>query len=339
MAPSLSNSPASNGPALRKHSAQALQSERPVVLSIVIANYNGCDLLAGCLASIYQHPPKSPFEVIVVDDASSDGSDDMVKEQFPQVHLLKNEVNVHYARSNNRALEIAAGRYVYLLNNDTLVLPGALDALIAFLDEHPSAGAVGNKLLNGDGTIQWSVKSLPCVMAGFFGARSILTKLFPNNPFTPQHLLHLSHDMTHPFMAGYVSSASIMIRQEVVRRVGHLDERLSYHVDADYCKRIWDAGWSVYYLPSAAVIHLNHQGGTMVSPRRRFKSVVEFHRGSYIFFRKHQMKSPWHPMHLLVVSGLGLRFVLSMTHQLLKECFTPLVERSPGQNPGRDGPG
>ena len=272
-------------------------------LSIIIANYNGCSLLAGCLKSIYQNPPKSSFEVFVVDDASSDGSCEMVREQFPGVNLLRNKKNVHYGKSNNRAFDLVQGRYVYLLNNDTVMLPDAMDAMIEFLDRYSRAGAVGSKLLNGDGTIQASVKTLPSFMSGLFGARSIITKLFPNNPFTRQHLLHLSRDLNEPFPAGYVSSASIMIRREVIERVGYLDGRLSYHIDADYCKRIWDAGWEVYYLPRATVIHFEHKGGTMVNRKRRFMSTVEFHRGSYIYFRKHQLKSAWHPMHFLAMKS------------------------------------
>lgn len=290
-----------------------------VALSIIIANYNGRKLLEDCLASVYQYPPSRSFEIIVVDDASRDGSDAVVRERFPEVRLLRNDVNVHYGRSNNRALDIARGGYVYLLNNDTLMLPGSLDAMVAFLDEHPDAGAVGSKLLNEDGTIQWSVKTLPNVMSALFGARSIVTRLFPGNPFSRNHLLHLRHDMSRPFTAGYVSSASIMLRREVVRQVGHLDERLSYHVDADYCKRVWDAGWLVYYLPQATVVHLNHRGGTMLDWRRRLKSVVEFHRGSYIYFVKHKMKSAWHPMHFLTVVGLALRFAVSLICQAVEE--------------------
>lgn len=289
------------------------------LLSVAIANYNARDLLASCLESVYKHQPRCAFEVFVVDDASSDGSCEMVKERFPEVRLLRNEKNVHYGTSNNRALDLVHGRYVYLLNNDTVILPGAVDAMIVFLDQHPRAGAVGSKLLNGDGTIQASVKTLPSLMSALFGARSIVTKLLPRNPFSRRHLLHLSQDMNQPFPAGYVSSASIMIRREAIQRVGYLDERLSYHIDADYCKRIWDAGWEVYYLPSATVIHLDHRGGTMGSPGRRFKSVVEFHRGSYIYFRKHQLKSFWHPMHFVAVGGLGLRFVVSMLLQVVKE--------------------
>ena len=319
-------------PAVNVSSASKIEastaSEKEPLLSIIIANYNGRELLAGCLKSIYQNPPRCGFEIFVVDDASSDGSYEMVKERFPGVQLLQNEKNVHYGKSNNRALDRAHGRYVYLLNNDTVMLPRALDEMVQFLDQHPKVGAVGSKLLNGDGTIQASVKTLPCAMSGLFGARSIITRLFPNNRFSRQHLLHLSRDMHGPFRAGYVSSASILIRREVIQQVGYLDERLSYHIDADYCKRIWDAGWEVYYLPTATVIHFDHKGGTMVSFKRRFKSVVEFHRGSYIYYCKHQMTSPWHPMRLLVVIGLGVRFVFSLLLHLTKEILGSGQKRS-----------
>ena len=170
-----------------------------IVLSILISCYNTRDLVADCLQSIYQNPASEPYEIVLVDDASSDGTSEMVRSAFPEVRLFRSEINRHYAHSNNWALDQARGRYVLLLNNDTLVLPRALDDMIDFLREHPDAGAVGCKLLNEDGTIQWSVKSLPNPAAAIFGARSILAKWFPNNRFSRQHLLHIGRDMTQPF--------------------------------------------------------------------------------------------------------------------------------------------
>jgi hypothetical protein len=297
----------------------ANHDSREVILSVIIATYNARDLIAACLESLYNHPPNALFEIIVVDDASIDQTYEMVHERFPEVRLLRNDENVNYGRSNNRAIDVARGRYLYLLNNDTIMLPGALDAMLEFLEQHPDAGAVGSKLLNEDGSIQWSVKSLPNPMSALFGARSFITRLYPNNPFSRRHLLHLSRDMSHPFVAPYVSSASVMIPSHVVKRVGYLDERLTYHVDADYCKRISNAGWKTYYLPTATVIHLDHKGGTLVNRRRRFRAVVEFHRGSYIFYRKHLMRSPYSPTHLVVILGLGIRFIFSLTLQVVKE--------------------
>jgi hypothetical protein len=129
----------------------------------------------------------------------------------------------------------------------------------------------------------------------------------------------MNRDLAEPFIAGYVSSAAIMMPRKVVDEVGGLDRRLSYHVDADYCKRISDAGYHCYYLPSATVIHFDHKGGTMVSLARRFRSLVEFHVGSYIFYRKHVQQSSWTPMQIIVLFGLCCRFLVSLAVQVLSE--------------------
>lgn len=295
------------------------QPDMEAVVSILIANYNARDLLAQCLESIYRHPCSVPFEILVVDDHSHDASYEMVRERFPDVRLTRNERNLHYATSNNRMIDRARGRYLYLLNSDTLMHPHALDRLVAYLEVHPETGCVGSRLLNEDGSVQASVKTLPSFRSALFGSRSYIYKLFPNNPFSKSEMLHLSEDMSEPFKAGYVSSASWLMRREVVDKVGYLDSRLSYHVDADYCARIWEHGWDVVYLPEAVVTHLDHKGGTLLDRKRRLKSVIEFHRGTWLFFQRHQMRSPWHPVTWLVALGLSGRFVCSLIVQQLSE--------------------
>jgi N-acetylglucosaminyl-diphospho-decaprenol L-rhamnosyltransferase len=304
----------------RKYKSEG-EASPAVTVSIIIATYNARELLADCLQSIRQNPPSEPYELIVVDDASRDGTSEMVQNRFPEVRLFANETNRNYSPSNNLALEHARGRYIYLLNNDTIVLPHAIDRMLAFLREHPDAGAVGSKLLNEDGTIQWSVKSLPSLGSAIFGARSIITRIFPDNPFSRKHLLHLDRDLTKPFIAdaGYVSGASVMMPHEVVKTVGYLDETFFYHVDADYSKRISDAGYNNYYLPTATVIHLNHKGGSMVNLRKRFRSVLGFHRGSYNYYRKHMERTAGAPYRIIVVVGLLFRLLVSLMIQTLSE--------------------
>lgn len=290
-----------------------------IVLTIIISCYNTRQLVADCLRSIYQNPLSEPYEIILFDDASSDGTIEMARSAFPDVRLMRSEVNRHYAHSNNDALDQARGRYVLLLNNDTIVLPGALDGMVAFLRARPEVGVVGCKLLNEDGSIQWSVKSLPNPASALFGARSIVAKLLPNNPLSREHLQHLGRDMTTPFEAGYVSSAASMAPLSVMKQVGYLDPQFAYHVDADYCKRITDAGYKCYYLPTATIIHLNHRGGTMANLPTRFRSLMMFEVQSYRYYRKHLEKSATSPMRIVVALGLASHFVASASGQVVAE--------------------
>ncbi len=311
-----------------------------IVLTIIISCYNTRDLVRDCLASIYQNPPSAAYEIFLVDDASADGTSEMVRAAFPDVRLLRSEVNRHYGHSNNWALEQARGRYVLLLNNDTIVLPSALDDMVRFLREHPDAGAVGCKLLNEDGSIQWSVKSLPNPVSALVGSRSFVAKLFPNNSFTRDHLLHIGRDMTEPFVAGYVSSAASMMPLSVMKQVGPLDPLFAYHIDADYCKRISDAGFKNYYLPSATIIHLNHRGGTMASLPVRFRSLMMFEIQSYRYYRKHLLKSRWSPMHLVAVVGLTFHFLALASAQLYQEAAQGVRSLSQPRKPvGVETPG
>ncbi len=293
----------------------AKREAKPVTLSIIISSYNAREVLADCLESIYQNPPSEPYEIIVVDDASTDGTSDMVLARFSRVRLLRNEVNRHYTFSNNRAIDEARGQYLCLLNNDTVVLPQAFDRMLAFLRETPDAGAVGSRLLNEDGSTQWSIKPLPDLGAALFGGRSIMIRMFPNNPFSRRRILHLDRDMTKPSTAGYISGAAKMIPRRVFDEVGHLDSRIFYHVDADYCKRIMDAGYKCYYLPTAAVIHLNHKGGTMVSPRLRFRSLLSFHVDCYVYYCKHMQRWPRLPLRLAILLALACHFLCLLAVQ------------------------
>jgi hypothetical protein len=291
------------------------EAEADITLSVIISTYKAREVLADCLRSIHQNPPSESYEIIVVDDASGDGTSEMVRAHFPEVRLLQNEINRHYSSSNNRAFDHARGQFLLMLNNDTIVRPEAFDRMLEFLRRHPEAGAVGCRLLNEDGTIQWSAKSLPCLGSALFGARSVITKMFPNNSYSRKHLVNLDGDMTEPVIAGYISGAAKMMPRSVVDEVGYLDIRMFVHVDADYCKRIADAGYKCYYLPTAEVIHLVHKGGSRVSLRRRFRFLVEFHIGSYIYYRKHVQQSVWSPMQILVAAGLFARFLLSLAIQ------------------------
>ena len=271
----------------------------------------------------------------MVDDASNDGSSSAVRAAFPNVRLLVNETNQHYTRSNNRAIEEARGHFIMLLNSDTLILPDALDEMIAFLNARPDCGVVGCKLLNEDMTLQWSVKSYPSLGSAIFGARSPITHFFPKNLFSRRYLPQLQENLSEPLVVegGFVSGAACVIPRAVVDKVGLLDPSFFYHVDADYCKRITDAGYKCCYLPSASTIHLEHKGGTMVNVRSRFRSLLLFEFYNYVWYKKHLKRSRVEIMESVVIFGLSVHFLASAAGLTFREISLALKRgRAPFEN-------
>ena len=252
-------------------------------LSFCIVTYQAEVYLRGCLASLRQFPPHLPFEVIVVDNASTDGTVEFIEHEFPEVTFIKNTANRGYAASMNQALKLAQGRYLVQLNPDTIVQENTFDALVSFMEQHLKVGICGPKVLNPDGTMQKSCRrgeSTPlAVIAQFSG----LARLFPNNPQLAQYTMgFLDENETHP-VAG-VSGSCMLVRREVVGQIGYLDEQFfAFQEDADYCFRARQAGWLVYYVPTAQIIHFGGLGGSHVHP---FRSMWEWHRSYWTYYRK-----------------------------------------------------
>ncbi len=289
-------------------------------ISVIIASYNTRDLLECNLRSIFENPPACGFEVVVSDDASTDGSPDMVRAKFPQAVLRVNPVNSGYARTNNWAIEMARGRYVYLLNCDAMVLPGALDTLVRFMDANPKAGAAGTLIYNENRSVQASVKALPSLRSAFVGKRSWIYRFFPDNPLVKNELLVTEANAdTPPFQAGYVSSASVILPRDVVKRVGEWDARLWWFIDADYCKRVHDLGYEVWCVPQAQIVHLDHRGGTVRGRKRRFWAIYKFHQGAWIYWRQYSGFGLLHPATLFAGAALLARAALSFGIQIAKE--------------------
>lgn len=292
----------------------------PLDLSVIIASYDTRDLLERNLRALFEHPPRCSFEVIVADDASHDGSAEMVLERFPEVVLIRQPVNLGYSDNNNVAIGQARGRHLFLLNCDAMVLPGALDRLVEFMDAHPRAGAAGTLIYNDDRSIQASIKALPSIKSAIVGKRSWLYRLFPNSRLVRSELLIQDvKPETPPFEAGYVSSAAVIIPRAVADRVGRWDPLLWWFVDADYCKRIHDAGYEVWCVPSAQVVHKEHHGGTLRGRRRRFWAVYKFHQGAWIYWRRYSGYGLAHPVTWFVAVAIIARAALSAAIQAAKE--------------------
>ena len=289
-------------------------------ISVIITSYNSREALAQSLAALARLEfRRYSCEVIVVDDASWDGSPALVAEQYPWVTLLANPRNVGYARSCNRGIAAAQGRFVHLLNNDTQIQHDTLDILAAFLEAHPEAGAAGSLLLYEDGTTQVSAKALPSIRSAFFGGRSWISRWWPDNRFSRAELQHWRADDGQPFTTGYASFASMMTWRALIDEIGAVDEKFFNFTDADFCKRVWDAGRSVYCVPAAKTMHLNHRGGSRRDLRRRIELLFDFHCCAYRYSRKHSRQPFWHPVQLLVLSALGARLAITSTLQLGKE--------------------
>nr|TEU11950.1 MAG: glycosyltransferase family 2 protein [Anaerolineales bacterium] len=296
-------------------SEQTAYAKEPIDLSIIIVNWNTRDLLAKCLDSIFQTVWTSAYEIIVVDNNSTDGSVNMVHTQYPTVRFIENQQNVGFTQANNQALAVSYGRYVLLLNSDTEVQPGALDALVCFMDAHSTAGAAGGHLLNPDGSFQASHTDFPTLWREFLILSSLGRALL--RPSYPSYGPEVEKG---PQRVDYIEGACLLVRREAVEQVGGLDEGFfMYAEEVDWCYRMKQAGWEVWYLPEVRVIH--HGGGS--SRQRENRMEAELYRSRIRFFRKHYgggqaiylkalvyaftfVKSVWHrPLRWLTGSRCG----------------------------------
>lgn len=227
-------------------------------LSIVIVSWNTCDLLRGCLASIYSHMANTEpvlFEIFVVDNASTDGSAEMVRERFPGVHLIVNGANVGFARASNQALRLCHGRYVLLLNSDTVVLPNAIAALMRFMSAHEAVGLLGGNLLNADRSPQACYGNTPCLLSELLALLSLDRRL--PLPDALQCSLPRWAEPPEGFReVGWVLGACMMTRRAALDNVGLLDEGyFMFSEETDWARRAKRSGWRVAYLASAGIVH------------------------------------------------------------------------------------
>ena len=295
-------------------------------LSIVIVSYNVKGFLEQALRALIHAAEGIEAEILVVDNASFDGSPEMVESLFPQVHLMRSE-NVGFAGGNNLALRQCKGRYVLLINPDTLVQADTLRVMMRFLEEHPAAGAAGCKLLNPDGTLQLACRrGFPTPMAALSKMVG-LAALFPRSPvFGAYNLTYLRPEQTHEVDA--LSGSFMMVRREVLDAVGLLDERFFMNgEDLDWCYRIKKAGWRIYYVPDTQVIHFGGQSQKLVS---RYRERLWFYRAMYLFVKKHRKEGYAHwPLGLLAL-GIAVRGSLAVACATAAHLGRLVVGRSPG---------
>lgn len=260
-----------------------MTSSTEPVLSIVIINWNTIDLLRDCLTSVFLHTsgrtPPAWLETIVVDNASGDGSADMVAQQFPQVRLIINTENRGFAAANNQGFEIARGRYILLLNSDTIVLGSVLQASVSWLESRPEVAAMGCRVLNPDRSMQ-----LTCAMWPSLTNLALLATGLWKLPY-PKFLGR--YQMTHwgrddERIVDTISGCYLLVRRKVVDQVGPLDEDFFFFgEETDWCRRMRDAGWTLWFAPVGEIIHYGSASARKLNHRRDVlltNALVRLHR-------------------------------------------------------------
>lgn len=257
--------------------AQSEPGETAPDLSIVLVCWNNKDYLDACLRSLYAANMHSRFEVLVTDNGSTDGSQAMLRDHFPDARIIQNQTNVGLGKASNQGIVAGRGRYVLLLNNDTLVNGPSLDALVEFLDNTPNAGAVGGRLLNPDGSFQAAGNRFPTLFEEFLIATRLEVLISPGYPERK--------DSTQAESVDWIGSACVLLRRSALNQVGLLDEAyFIYGDEADLQYRFKKAGWNIYYLPSVTTIHY---GGRSMNRWSRRKMV---YRGKMLFYKKNYGK-------------------------------------------------
>ncbi len=291
--------PDTTGPAI-----SAIASPNAPDLSVVVVNYNAGPALEECLADLAAAAPAGGLEVLVVDNASRDGSLDQARRRHPWARFIASPVNRGFAAGCNLGLAAATGRHLMLLNPDTRLAPGCLEAMCRFLDTHPRAGALGPRVLDPDGRVQLSARGAPGPGAFLFHRYSLLTRLFPGNALSRRYL-HSDWDHATTREVDWLSGAALMLSRPALAAAGPLDEGFFlFHEDVDLCLRVRQAGFTVVYHPGATVIHAIG----ISKEKADLRLLKARHRSMMRFVRKHHRR--WGPLLWLADLAIAWRFGL-----------------------------
>lgn len=254
-------------------------------LSVTICSWNTQADLRACLQSLNAERDSLPMEVIVVDNASHDGSPDMVESEFPWVRLLRQTKNLGFTGGHNVALRACKGRHRMLLNSDTVVHAGALAKLVETLNANPDIGIVGPKLLYPDGSLQLSCRTFPNPVAALF-RNTFIGRLFPKNRWVRAYLMQ-DWDHRSERDVDWVSGAALLMSEAAADELGTLDEDyFMFCEDVDLCLRCWNSGRRVRYIPDAVITHAIGRSTSQATNAM----IVRFHKSMYLFFKKHQVR-------------------------------------------------
>ncbi len=291
-------------------------------ISVIIVNYNVRHFLEQCLVSVFRALEDIDHEVIVVDNNSTDGSVSLIKRKFPEVKLIVNRENIGFGAANNKALKIAKGRYILLLNPDTVIEESTIRQCVDFMEEHPDAGAAGVKMIDGKGRfLPESKRALPDPATAFYKIFGI-SRVFPHSGrFNKYYLGNLSEDVIQKIEV--LTGAFFFTRKEILDKVGFFDESFfMYGEDIDLSYRILKEGYSIYYLPEPSIIHYKGES----TSKGTLNYVIHFYRAMMIFIRKHFSGKNIKLLIWIMNIAIFLRASLSYIISVIRKTILPVIE-------------
>ncbi|MAQ69796.1 MAG: glycosyl transferase family 2 [Flavobacteriales bacterium] len=293
-----------------------------MTLSIIIVNYNVKHFLHQCLKSIERSKKNIDVEIFVVDNNSVDGSINMIQNEFPDVKLIANEKNTGFATANNQAIKKAQGEYILLLNPDTLIEENTLHETIIFFKKHKEAGALGVKMIDGNGDfLPESKRSLPSPSIAFYKIFG-LSFLFPKSKkFGKYHLNYLDKEKTHEI--DVISGAFFMTRKKILDEIGLLDEKFfMYGEDIDLSYRIQKKGYKNFYLPTTSIIHYKGESTKKTS----INYILTFYQAMIIFVKKHYDTKKANPLIFMINTAILIRASISIVKRILSKLIYPILD-------------
>jgi GT2 family glycosyltransferase len=270
-------------------------------LSVIVVTWNGRRYVMECLESLRRVPRALTIEIIVVDNASTDGTPDAIEEEFQDIILVRSETNVGFAKANNLGIQLSTGRHLCLVNSDVVIPPGCLERLVDYMERNPSVGVLGPKMLSPIGDVGYSVMRLPTVWNSLCCAVGLHTLLPASKWFAGFQMNGYPYDSVDDVEV--LTGWFWMISRPALGTVGGLDERFfMYGEDIDWCHRFRDAGWRVVFYPFAEALHY----GAASSGKTPIRFYIEMHRANLQYFRKHHGRLGW----------LGYLMVMWIHHSL-----------------------
>jgi len=286
-----------------------------MTLSIVILCWNDLKVISDCIASIYAGTHQTEFEIMVSDNGSTDGSIDFIRERFPDVKVIENGRNLRFAKGNNVGIQASSGKYILILNPDTVIHDGCLDKIIGFAEEHTEAGAFSCRVLNADGTFQNCVRPLYTLRTEWCLALGLRPLAYFSDWFQPGEYVGWQGDSKR--VIGWAAGCFILARSDLLKRLGGFDETFFYfYEDTDLCRRIWDAGYSILYTPDASITHLGGQSTNKRLPPMAF--ALDGLVTRYLYFYKYYGLKGTRSCRRAALTSFFLRWLQTVIVQLVR---------------------